>query len=69
VQRPRKKQIQVPLGAVLAAEWPQQKKWKNDNLKQPAAVRPANIQALAGWTAPQQIKSGVGHGRRADGKS
>jgi hypothetical protein len=69
VQRPGKKEIIVPLGAVLATKRPQQKKRKNEHFEKPAPVRAANVQALAGRTAPEQIKSIVGHGRRADEES
>jgi hypothetical protein len=69
LKRPGEKQIIVSLGAVLAAKRPQQDQWENEHLKQPAAMRPANIQALAGWTASQQKKSVVGHGRQTNSES
>jgi hypothetical protein len=53
VQRPGKKQIVMPLGAVLAAKRPQQKKRKHQDFKKPAPVRTAHVQAFAGWAAPE----------------
>jgi hypothetical protein len=69
LKRPGKNQIIVSLGAVLAAKRTQQNEWENEQFKQPAAMRPANIQASAGRAAPQQKESIVGHGRQADSKS
>jgi hypothetical protein len=62
VQRPRKKEVVVPLGAVFAAEWPHQQKWKDDHFQRAPAMRSPHIQALAGWTASQKIESGMRHG-------
>jgi hypothetical protein len=56
----------VPLGAVLAAKRPQQKKRQNEQFKKPAPVRTANVKGFAGGTATQQKKSVMGHGHMAD---
>jgi hypothetical protein len=61
VQRPGEDQIIVPLGAVFAAKRTQQKTGKDQDFKKASAVRPANIQAFAGRTAPQQVNSLVRH--------
>jgi len=63
---PGKKQIIVPLGAVLAAKRLQQKKRQIERFEVSAPVRTANVKALAGSTAAQQKQSVMGHGRRAD---
>jgi hypothetical protein len=56
----------VSLGAILAAKRPQQEKRKNEQFKKTPPVRTANVKTFAGRTAPQQEKSVVGHGHRAD---
>ncbi len=38
VKSPGEEEIVVPLGAVLAAEWPQQQKWENDHFERSTAV-------------------------------
>ena len=61
VQRPRKKEIVVPPGAVFTAERAHQHKWKHDHFHRAPAVRPPHIQALAGWTTSQKIESRMRH--------
>jgi hypothetical protein len=65
VERPGKKQIVVPLGAVLAAKRPQKQKWKNQELDEPAAMRTSNVEAPAIRAASQQKHSIVGHGHKS----
>jgi hypothetical protein len=61
VQRPGKKEIVVPLGAILASIGPQQNKRKNQYFKKPALVRTAHVQTIARRTAPQQVHAIVRH--------
>ena len=67
MERPRKKQIIVSFGTVLAAKRPQQEARKQDHLEQPAPMRTANVQSSAGRAASQQIKSLARHGRNRPG--
>jgi hypothetical protein len=59
VERPSKEKIVMPFGAVLAPEGPQQQYWQKNRFQEPSPVRAAHVQALARWTATQQIESSL----------
>ena len=64
VKRPSKEEIIVPLGAILAAKWPQQQKRKQDRFEQPATVRAPNVHAAAEGATSKEIEASVWHNVR-----
>jgi hypothetical protein len=61
VKCPSEEKIIVPLGAILAAKWPQQQKGKQDRFEQTTTVRAPDVHAAAGWATSKKIEATVWH--------